>query len=777
MSKNKISAVLGPTNTGKTYSAIEKLLSYENGVIGFPLRLLARENYEYVKKKIGKEYVALVTGEEKIIPQKSKYFFCTVESIPESQNFDFVAIDEVQLASDFERGYVFTEKILNKRGRLETMFLGSNSMEKILKKIFPDIKIIKKPRLSKLTHSGYKNLTRLPKRSAVIAFSQIEVYEIANKIKQAHGGVSVIMGVLSPDVRNAQVKLFEEGKVDHIVATDAIGLGLNLSIKYIFFSSFVKFDGISERFLTFDEIAQIAGRAGRHKNDGYFGTTGQVKSMSSDLINFIEKYNYTEVTKIYWRNSNLDFQSPKNLLTSLSKKTEKKYLKKKNNASDHRYIKILLNDPVIKKNLSSEIVLKTLWEICGIPDYSRDLDEFHSRFLRKIFFYLIKTPNTLPLVWIEMQVKKIQKSTRKVSQLNHKISEVRKWSFLSFKSSWIDNNVSFQKKMRKIESDLSIILHSQLTSQFIVELKNGFSKKNSIERSNVIFLDDKKLIFGDEKIGESQGFVFNISSSFSYNNIYNKKILKNNLFHITKEIVKKFLKCDFREFQIKVDGTICWRENKIAKFLKGHEINKPRIKIFYDDNFYEYFAEIEEKIKKYLKFNLNKELNFLDEMNSFQNPSQSFRAMNFSLNENLGHCKKNNMNNLYKKLSKNEMVFLRKNGLKTGNYFFFFSSRSYSFKQMLINVFFNNQIKSFLSEDLYILKKKTSEEKKIIYEKMGYYIFKINKNKYLTNFEYFEKLVNKAFFYKKKNNRNFLANNELERELFNEPKKVLSKIY
>ncbi len=776
MFKNKISAVLGPTNTGKTYSAIDKLLSHDNGVIGFPLRLLARENYEFAKKKVGKEYVALITGEEKIIPKESKYFFCTVESIPDSKNFDFVAIDEVQLASDFERGHLFTEKVLNKRGKMETMFLGSSGMERILRKISPDIKILKKPRLSKLIYSGYKNLTRLPKRSAVIAFSQIEVYEIANKIKQAQGGVSVVMGVLSPDVRNAQVKLFEDGKVDHIVATDAIGLGLNLNIKYIFFSNLIKFDGIRERLLTFDEIAQIAGRAGRHKNDGYFGTTGKLKSMHSDLIDFVEQHNQTEIKKIYWRNSDLNFKSPRDLINSLSQKPEKNYLKKKNNASDHRYLKILLSDLTVQKSLTSESLLKTLWDICCIPDYSKDLDEFHSRFLRKLFFYLIRKPNKLPKVWIETQIKKIKKSTTKIAQLNHKISQVRKWSFLSFKSNWIENSISLQAKIKKIEFDLSLILHSQLTSEFIAELKNGLQKKSSYEKSNIIFLEGKKIKLGDEKIGELHGFVFNISSSFSHNNIFNKKILKKFLSKISYEVTQNFLSCNFKEFTFDIDGSIFWGKNRIATFLRGLEINKPKIKIFYDNYFLDHFSKIKEKITKYLQFILKKELNFIYEINSFKNPSQSFRAINFSILENLGHCKKDKLKSFYMTLSENEITFLKINGFKTGNLFFFFKTKSFFLKQMLTNVFFGKKISTFLSNDIYLLEAKTSEEKKKIYEKMGFYIFKINKNEYLANFEYFEKLIKKVFFFKKRADKNFIAKNELEKRMFNEPKKIISKI-
>ena len=271
---NNISAILGPTNTGKTFFAIKKMLKCDNGVIGFPLRLLARENYEYTKGIVGESKVALITGEEKIIPKAAKYFFCTVESIPKNYSFDYVGIDEIQLASDFERGYVFTDKLLNILGNKETVFMGSISAEKILKKIYPDIKILKKKRLSNLTYSGYKNIARLPKRSAVIAFSQLDIYQFATRIKQIYGGVSIVMGALSPEVRNAQVKLFEDGKVDYIVATDAIGLGMNLNIKYVFFTSLVKFDGRNKRKLTFDELAQIAGRAGRYLNDGFFWDNG-----------------------------------------------------------------------------------------------------------------------------------------------------------------------------------------------------------------------------------------------------------------------------------------------------------------------------------------------------------------------------------------------------------------------------------------------------------------------------------------------------------------------
>ena len=416
MKLRRISATLGPTNTGKTFSAIKKLLHYNSGVIGFPLRLLARENYELVKNQVGQEKVALVTGEEKVIPKDAKYFFCTVESIPD-QRFEFLAIDEIQLCADFERGHLFTEKLLKRNGIKETMFLGSLSMEKILLKIFPNITINRKPRLSKLSYCGYKNLSRLPNRSAVIAFSIIDVYEIANRIKQSHGGVSVVMGALSPDVRNAQVKLFEDGKVNHIVATDAIGLGLNLNIKNIFFSSLIKFDGIRERKISNDEISQIAGRAGRYIHDGFFGTTGNLKFLSDELVNFVENYEYSEIEKIFWRNSSLNFATQKDLINSISKKNEKEYFLVKKNASDQRYLKILLNDKFIKNNIKNSYELKILWELCRTPDYSRELDEFHCRFLKKVFIFLVSKQKLIPADWIDKELNKIRKKTKKISEV------------------------------------------------------------------------------------------------------------------------------------------------------------------------------------------------------------------------------------------------------------------------------------------------------------------------------------------------------------------------
>ena len=645
MRKKKISAYLGPTNTGKTYAAIQRMYSYDSGVIGFPLRLLARENFEKARKILKNNTVALITGEEKIIPENAKYFFCTVESIPENLNFEFVAIDEVQMASDYDRGYIFTEKILNMHGSKETLYLGSQSMESILREIYPNIIIQKKPRLSKLSFIGYKNLIRLPKRSAIIAFSQIDVYEIANKIKQSHGGVSVVLGALSPDVRNAQVKLFEERKVDYIVATDAIGMGLNLDIKNIFFSSLKKFDGFNERYLRLDEISQIAGRAGRFSNDGFFGTTCNLKKLENNIISFVENYEYTEIKKIFWRNKKLSFVSSETLLKSLSKYPQENYFKLKKNGNDHRYLRIFLEDKDVKKNVSKFINLKKLWEVCSIPDYSKNLDEYHTRFLKKVFAYLIGDTNKIPDEWVYLNLKDIQKVSNKISELNYKISQVRIWSFISFKRNWIESENKFQNKVKELESNLSKKLHEELISQFIGEFKSiEFSNHSQlIQEKNIVRLDKKSIYFGSQKIGILDGFNFKISSTFkSTKNIFNNKILEENLICICSEIKNDFILAKFKSFDFTIGGSITWENQIIGKFLKGKELHNPKVKILVDKYFIKYQKEIKKKINDFFNYKMNKDLPFINEIKAWNTKTNASRAINFSLIENLGHCKKKN---------------------------------------------------------------------------------------------------------------------------------------
>ena len=773
--KKKISAFLGPTNTGKTYAAIQSLLKYKTGVIGFPLRLLARENFELAKKFLPESKIALITGEEKIIPKNANYFFCTVESIPENLQFDFVAIDEVQLASDYERGYIFTKRILNNRGLKETLFLGSRSIEKILLKIYPDIQINKKPRMSKLSYIGYKNLTRLPKRSAVIAFSQIDVYEIANKIKQSHGGVSVVLGALSPDVRNAQVKLFEDGKVDYIVATDAIGMGLNLNIKNIFFSSIKKFDGLNGRYLTYDEIAQIAGRAGRHFNDGYFGTTCDLKSLRNDIINFVENHEFTEIKKIYWRNNKLNFSSPSNLLKSLSIRPNKKYLRLKNDGNDHRYVKIFLEENEFKKNLTNPIHLKKLWEICSVPDYSKNLDEYHTRFLRKIFFYLVSQNRCIPDEWVKQNLNEINRFTKKIPELNHKLSQLRTWSFISFKREWIKDGERFQKKVKKLELQFALKLHKELMIEFIGEYKN-FELENStnlIQTNHIVRFEKKKICFGKEIIGCRNGLKFDINQNFKKSkSIFNNKILKKSLTEFSLKIKDEFLNSSFVSFEFKVDGTILWKKDVIGCFLKDKSLTKPRVEVFLDKFFLNFEKVIKFKILNFLNFLISKELPFINKLQEIKK-NGACRAINFSVLENLGHCERKNIDNFLKQLTSEELKEYRKYGFKVGINFFYFNSNKLShLKQMLINIFFKYEMKKFIDEPIFCLNLRNSVKNTLnFYKKLGFYKIQINKEHFLVDHQYFESLSRKVYFFKKQK-YSFLPNNKFEKFFFKNPKKI-----
>ena len=344
MEKNKINAVLGPTNTGKTYLAIETMLSFQSGMIGFPLRLLAREVYDKVIKKISPNNVALITGEEKIIPSNAKYYLCTVESMPIEKNLEFVGIDEIQMCADHERGHIFTDRLLNLRGEKLTMFMGSHTMKSLISKLNEDLQFINKERLSKLTFSGHKKISRIERKSAIIAFSTEEVYAIAELIRRQKGGASIVMGSLSPKTRNAQVELYQSGDVDYLVATDAIGMGINMDLENVFFSNLKKFDGKKLRRLHLSEIGQIAGRAGRYLNDGSFGITGECSEINSEEVEKLETHKFEEVKTIYWRNSNLNFNNKESLLKSLDEKPDKIWLRRVNECEDEKVLKYFLKD-------------------------------------------------------------------------------------------------------------------------------------------------------------------------------------------------------------------------------------------------------------------------------------------------------------------------------------------------------------------------------------------------------------------------------------------------
>ncbi len=369
MNKKKITAVLGPTNTGKTHLAIETMLSFDSGMIGFPLRLLAREVYDKIIKKTELNKVALITGEEKIIPLNAKYYLCTVESMPIDKELDFVGVDEIQMCSDHERGHIFTDRLLNIRGNKLTMLMGSNSIKKIISKLDGDIEFIDRNRLSKLSYAGHKKISRINRKTAIIAFSAEEVYAIAELIRRQKGGAAIVMGSLSPKTRNAQVELYQSGDVDFLVATDAIGMGINMDLDHVYFSNLKKFDGKKLRKLNLSEIGQIAGRAGRYLNDGSFGITGECKEINAEEVDLLENHKFEEIRYLFWRNSNLNFNNPTALIKSLDEKPNKNWLRKIHECEDEKALKFFLKDKNFENIEFNKEKLSLLWECCQIPDF------------------------------------------------------------------------------------------------------------------------------------------------------------------------------------------------------------------------------------------------------------------------------------------------------------------------------------------------------------------------------------------------------------------------
>tara|TARA_X000000950_G_scaffold89915_1_gene113209 strand:+ start:29825 stop:32200 length:2376 start_codon:yes stop_codon:yes gene_type:complete len=756
----KICAVLGPTNTGKTFFAIQQMLKHKNGMIGFPLRLLARENYEKIGRKIGFSKVALLTGEEKIIPSTAIFFFCTVESMPENLAFDFLAIDEVQLASNQERGYFFTDRILNLRGKHLTMFLGSESIEKILRKLFKKIEIIKKPRLSKLNFYGYKNLIRLPPRSAIIAFSQLEVYSIAEKLKKFKGGASIVTGALSPEARNAQVKIFENGEVDYLVATDAIGMGLNLSIKYIFFTNLIKFDGFKKRYLTFDEISQIAGRAGRYKTDGFFGTTQNLKTINPELIKFVEEYKFNPIEKIFWRNSSLNFQSISELIKSIKKKPEKSIFILKKDGHDHMNLNILVQNHDVKKKVNCQKDLKLLWEICGIPDYTKILDEFHSKLLIKISEYMLSSSGYIPSKWFEAQFKQIEKFTDKIENINMKIAQIRIWSFIANKHNWVKDSIRYRDKIKKIEIYLSNRLHKLLVNKFIEITGKNFKSSNFLSKNQFCKLNIKnEVVVNDKVLAILDGFRFKIkhNDSFNLKNSHIYKNLTSSLNRISSDIYEDFINTSFKKITFDMKANIFWKNQLIAKFLKGDKMSNPRIKILHDEIFGRKNLElIKKKLYEFLFDILNKNNDYITQLDNYSKNKQfspSFRAICFGLYENLGHSLKSEYKRSYEKLNALEINNLKKIKFISGSKFFFINICNHSIfltTQMLISVYYKIETNVISKKKLILPSMPISDEIYHKLKRLGYYKLKVFNKDYLIHYFLYEKIIRALFFAKKR---------------------------
>ena len=508
-SRARTVAVLGPTNTGKTHLAMERMLGHASGMMGFPLRLLARENYERAVAARGAERVALITGEEKIVPAGARYFLCTAESMPIDRRVDFVGLDEVQMCADPERGHIFTERLLNIRGAAETMLLGAETMRPVLRALVPDAEYISRPRFSTLTYTGPRKITRLPRRAAVVAFSAAEVYAIAELVRRQRGGAAVVLGALSPRTRNAQVGMFQAGEVDYLIATDAIGMGLNMDLDHVAFAATRKFDGRAPRALSAAEMAQIAGRAGRHMNDGTFGTAAEVGSLDPDIVARIESHSFDPLTAVYWRNDRLRFDSVATLMRSLARPPEQPGLIRAREADDERALAELTRDTELAALAQGRNAVMLLWEVCRIPDFRKVMSDAHARLLGRIYRFLVAPGGRLPTDWLASQVTRVERTDGDIDTLMQRIAAVRIWTYVAHRGDWVDDAGHWQERTHVAEDRLSDALHERLTQRFVdrrtAVLMGRLRDKDALDA--IVESDGAVTVEGHE-VGRLRGFQF-----------------------------------------------------------------------------------------------------------------------------------------------------------------------------------------------------------------------------------------------------------------------------
>ena len=674
MRKNKITAVLGPTNTGKTFLAIETMLSFDSGMMGFPLRLLAREVYDKVVKKIDPNKVALITGEEKIIPANAKYYFCTVESMPVDKFLDFVGIDEIQMCSDHERGHIFTDRLLNLRGEKLTMFMGSNSMRNIIEKLEEDIEYIDRKRLSKLTYSGHKKISRIERKSAIIAFSAEEVYAIAELIRRQKGGAAIVMGSLSPKTRNSQVSLYQSGDVDFLVATDAIGMGINMDLNNVYFSNLKKFDGKKLRRLKLSEVSQIAGRAGRYLNDGSFGITGDCGEISAEEIELLENHKIDEIHTIFWRNPKLNFKNGNTLIKSLEEKPNKSWLRKISECEDEKVLKYILKDTEKLQIFNNENELKLLWECCQIPDFVKKTYGNHLEVVGKVFNFLRETPGKITNKYMKQQLSILDKLDGNVDSISNRIANVRTWSYVANKNGWVENQDYWIERTKFLEDRLSDRLHDELTKSFIDKRASVLAKGL---KQDIIFetkiVNNEKVMINNQFIGNLKGLKLELDFKIGDLDSDIKSLKKASRQNVGPEILERINQIiKTKNIVLKNDLKIYWNNFPIAYLTKGNDYLKPEIIPIIDD-----VVETDDKnklqsfLKEWLNEKINNDLGSLLKLKDIKSSNSSTRALSYMLYENNGVLKREFLEKLLKNIDQKERKILRDQGVKFGRYHIF----------------------------------------------------------------------------------------------------------
>ncbi|NBB51825.1 phosphonate-binding protein [Rhizobium sp. CRIBSB] len=577
---SRIVAVLGPTNTGKTHLAVERMLGHASGMIGLPLRLLAREIYDRIVKRRGAGAVALITGEEKIVPPRPHYFVCTVEAMPLERQVEFLAVDEIQLVADPERGHVFTQRLLHARGRCETMFLGAGTMAPLMRALIPDLEVTARERLSTLSYAGSKKLTRLPPRSAIVAFSTDQVYAIAELIRRQRGGAAVVMGSLSPRTRNAQVELFQSGEVDFLVATDAIGMGLNMDVDHVAFAGLRKFDGRRTRWLHAHEIGQIAGRAGRHMRDGTFGVTAEAEALDEDLVEQVVEHRFDPVEGAEWRNARLDFDTLPDLLRSLTVTPGVQGLKLTEQSLDETLLRRAIKDEDVQRIARSRGALMRLWEACQLPDFQKTTLDEHARLSKEIFQALTGKGGRLTEDWAAPRFADLDRDDGQIDQLSARLAGVRTLAYIANRPDWLHGAQGWREKTRALEVRLSDVLHERLTARFVDRRTTALMRALNVTEDTVADVDaDGAVRVEGHPVGQLTGIDFRIERGTG---ALEERALRHAARQAaTPEITRRLgrLAADADEaFGVLPDGGVLWRGVQAGQIV-GPDWFSPRIRL------------------------------------------------------------------------------------------------------------------------------------------------------------------------------------------------------
>ncbi|MER9305347.1 helicase-related protein [Mesorhizobium sp. M0496] len=673
LSGRDVTAVLGPTNTGKTHLAIERMVAHESGIIGLPLRLLAREVYTRVCEKVGAHKVALITGEEKIQPAGAKYSVCTVEAMPRETDAAFVAIDEVQLAGDLERGHIFTDRILHLRGRQETLLLGAATMHGILQRLLRGVSVVTRPRLSHLAYAGSKKLTRLPRRTAIVAFSADEVYAIAELIRRQQGGAAVVLGALSPRTRNAQVALFQSGDVDYLIATDAIGMGLNLDLDHVAFAQNRKFDGYQYRNLTAAELGQIAGRAGRHLRDGTFGVTGQVDPLDEELVKKIEGHDFDPVKVLQWRTARFDFASLDALKRSIETNAPVEGLTRALPAVDAQALEYLSRDEDIRALASNAKRVALLWEACALPDYRRIAPAQHADLVASIYTDLARHGHVDENYMAE-QVRRADTTEGDIDTLSHRIAQIRTWTFVSNRPGWLADQAHWQEKTREIEDRLSDALHERLTKRFVDRRTSVLMRRlreNTMPEAEIS--PTGTVLVEGHHVGELQGFRFTADQTVGGEDAKAVRTAAQKALAAEFEArAERFGASANGDIALGSDGTLRWIGAPIGTLVSGEDALKPRLVLLADEQLTGPARDkVAARAERFVNFQIESLLKPLVDLKNADQISGIGRGIAFQLVENFGLINRRDIAEEMKSLDQEGRAALRRLGVRFGAYHVF----------------------------------------------------------------------------------------------------------